>query len=580
MRTLLWKVAAVLIAGIFIESLGFYATPYLVQFACASLPVLAVLYWISSYWSPLQRLMPARRSIIFLLPAFLLMVAFLLPGPPGSPPDSWFQFDSDEPDYEHRFIAEATIEESINPGLYLAKVRILDFQKDLDTSYYGEDWSSSELLHPSGQRLVVSEHSFAEFRTALSVDNPDLYPGCKLSLQVYGRGVPEKPGGGFGKYLADRGANSYLRVYKKWHVLEQECPENLRSRIRNRLFTLLSELKGESAQVARAILLGESGWLGRDLKNRVRRLGVMHLFAASGLHLGIFYGVLYLPLSWKLGRKHPLALFLPLLPCAFYTWILYFPVSLCRAFIFILLLALRSLIHRKIVASHHLTNTFLILILWDPMGFFSISGYLSCGAVSGILLFYRRIEQSLFSAHSLFMRAIRAQLALSLSATMFIAPLLIFTFQEFPFSSHLSNMILVPFVAFMLPPFYLILMLRMLPFLEGPFLESIYPWIALPLDGFVWLARKMSDYSVFFEYRSWLNLAFILSLLTMILLMGSVSESRKSGKRNVRLAISLLVLAPVFSIFLEGSFWGSPAGRLHQIQLELDLVREMAGQIL
>ena len=588
MRTLFWKLALILVSGTIIEWKGLESGPWFFWLGCVSIPVVLLAYGISRKFS-MTSWLPAKPAVLSAIPVFFIVLSFVFPALPEPPPESWFQFDRDEPDYEHRFLVKAQIQSSISPGLFLSRMRIQDFQKDRDPSYYGEDWKSISGQFPKtniSNSAGSSEYKFgwlpdgllhsrqsgknpqegSAFRSALAIDNEELYPGCILSLQVYGRGVPQKPYGGFGEYLRSKGANSYLRVYEKWHVLDQDCPNHARQRIRTRLFKILSELEGESAEVGRAIMLGESGWLNAKLEKRVRRLGVMHLFAASGLHLGIFYGIIYWPLSLKLGRKHPLALFLPLLPCALYAWVLYFPVSLCRAFIFILLLALRSLIHRKITTSHHLANTALVLILWDPPGFYSLSGYLSFGAVSGILLFYRAIEQNLFVARNLLARAFRSQLALSLSATMFIAPLLVFSFLEFPFSSHLSNIVMVPFVALMLPPLYLVVALRMVPALDGRLLQAFFEWVTVPLEWFIWLARSLGNWSLFFRYESWANFAFVFSWLTMLLLACSLSRKRWLSQLSVRLVLALILVAPILSLFMDGVFWGVAAGPAAELQ--------------
>ena len=586
MRTLFWKVGLLLISGILIETLGFKSGRVFLALALAGIPFILILLILSFVFEPIQRVLPARRWIVFFLPASFLFLSLLVPEPPVNPPQYWFHFNSDEPDYEHRFLAQARIQESINPGLYLARIQILDYQKDRDPTYYGEDWSSvldgedhrhrGDSLRSQKSKVQNFEASGHEtstlldfpdeiqrlrnqpFRTALSVDNQHLFTGCALKLQVFGRGVPERPTGGFGQYLRSKGARSYLRVYKKWHVLKTHCPSGIRTAIRSRLMNLLSGLDQQPARVARAIMLGESGWMERDFRNRIRRLGIMHLFAASGLHLGIFYGLLFLPLSLGLGRKHPATLFLPLIPCALYVWILFFPVSLCRAFAFILLLALRSVLHRKIGVEHHLANTGILLLFWDPLGFYSLSGYLSFGAVSGILIFYKRIERGLFSSKHWFATLFRSQVALSLSASMFITPLLVFSFQEYPFSSHLSNIIMVPFVGLMLPPLYLLILLRMIPFLDGPFLQLLWQKVSILLEWFIWLARSMSQYCVFFEYDSWWNFAFVLSWLTMILLIVSVTPSPRLARYSVRMAVAFIVLGALLSLnFSDGEFWGS-----------------------
>ncbi len=613
MRTLCWKLGALVIAGFIVERFGPYSSRYFLA-AGLILTVVSVLgMLVFPVSQAIRSCLPARPAVVLFLPLFFLLLFVRSENELGQPPDYWFKFSAEEPDYDHRFLARVTVDSSISPGLYLAQVRIRRYQRDMDPSFHGESWKDvplasaspqAEEYHPartlpadSGllqgrpaatgyadrnlakQRLTkrtVAERGSAPkfylepgrvppFLTAISIDNNHLYPGCELTLQVFGRGVPERPYGGFGEYLKGKGAESYLRVYKKWHVLKTECPDDVRADLKDRLFVLLGDLSEPAEQITRAMLLGESGWMDREIRNRARRLGIMHLFAASGLHLGIFYGVFFFPLSLWLGRKHPLALFLPLIPCAMYLWALYFPVSLSRAFVFILLLAVRSVVHRKVDIYNHLANTGLLLVLWNPMDFFSLSGYLSFGAVTGILIFYKPLQKTFLpgapTARSLRWLPVQflvSQLALSLSASMFITPLLIWTFHEYPFSSHMSNVILVPFTALILPPIYLLLCIRLEPALDTVFWQWLWQKCSSMLELFAWLTRELSRFSILFEYETPLNFAFFLSLLILACLWPSLARSSRVSRFSVGMALCFLALGAVLSILLAGDrFWGN-----------------------
>lgn len=622
MRTFYWKAAFVVLTGLLIEWLGYGSSAVFLGLALLSIPLSLLLAALCGWLPCIRSVLPARPLALLLFPLLFLALHAGTKREEGLPPQLWFHFSSENPDYDHRILARARVQEAINPGLYLARIRMLSYQRDLDPSFHGKKWINVhppipvipaggpisaarnqpadpagfaadllEILFPglshqqrkrrkevmqegqgSAQRVPGREpirqdrHNLSgilPFLSALKIDSRKLHPGCEIRLQVFGRGVPERPYGGFGQYLKERGAESYLRVYRKWHVLDIHCPRDLRADLRDRLFEILErELSETSNQVGRAILLGESGWMDREVRGKAKRLGIMHLFAASGLHLGIFYGVFFLPLSMKWGRKHPAALFLPLIPCGFYVWALYFPVSLCRAFVFILLIALASLLHRRRDVYHHLANTAIILLLWDPMAFFSLSGYLSFGAVTGILLFYRRIEESLFAASHWSLRFLRSQMALSLSASLFITPLLVWTFHEHPFTGHLSNILLVPFTGIMLPPVYILVALQLLVGSHGPgILDWLWSVASNLIEWFVALTTTLSQYSLFFRYSGGWNFAFLLSLLTILLVLASRKGSRGNG----------LLMKSAFLLMLAG-------GLLSLVLVKTDLAVEFFGE--
>ncbi|MFT5292453.1 MAG: competence protein ComEC, partial [Planctomycetota bacterium] len=74
----------------------------------------------------------------------------------------------------------------------------------------------------------------------------------------------------------------------------------LRNALRRRLRTVGEG--GDTTGLAQALVLGESSALSRSFEDLTRRTGVRHLFAVSGMHVGIICLLLAFPLARRFGR--------------------------------------------------------------------------------------------------------------------------------------------------------------------------------------------------------------------------------------------------------------------------------------
>lgn len=373
--------------------------------------------------------------------------------------------------------AETKIEKALSRGLYLATVVISS--KNPDEKF--------------------------PFTTALRINDDSLYPGCRLKLKLSGRAIPVRLNeSSFHEYLRRKGAQSYLSVSKSYHVKKTACEEpDFRTAVKQKIRTILKNRFSKtdnSAGIAEGLLFGESYRAGYLFKKNAKKLGILHLFAASGLHMAIFYGCLYLPLSLLLGKRHPIAVFLPLLPSIFYLWILDFPVSFTRAVIFVFFFALKSVIHRRLPISEFMINASLLTIFIMPAEFVSLSGALSFGAVCGILFFFETIRREIFNFRGRGLSAAASQAAMGVSASLFTGPLLLYAFRAYSFSGIPINFFMVPSVSLLLPVLYSAVALE----LAAGETIFIYPLWFLLENGFLLFQAAtdwLSKYSLYSDQK-------------------------------------------------------------------------------
>jgi competence protein ComEC len=178
-----------------------------------------------------------------------------------------------------------------------------------------------------------------------------------------------------------------------------------------------------------------------ELFTALRRAGGSHILALSGMHLGIIsFGILFV-LTGLFGRRISFAV--TLIVILFYVFLVSAGPSLTRAVILFILIGFLSLSGSRIDIFHILSICFLIQILLDPNSAYMLSFQLSYLALGGIILGSGRINRML---PGLIPGGIRNVLSASISAQLFTAPLVLYSFGVIYPVGIISGIILVPII--------------------------------------------------------------------------------------------------------------------------------------
>lgn len=521
---------------------------------------------------------------------------------PQAPPAAWPSVRPAQPDYARALRVRARVLETLKPGLYLVEYaplyfetrepRRTDFRRRPDSPERNASRINRAASHaaqaparapklreigrgasrarppartrfrprrsrePAQYRFEASTASYAllaaqGFVGALQINDYELDPGCVLELRLSGRAAPEAPGdSGFDRYLLRKDARTRVRASVRYHLLHKDCGAlDLRGRfqfeIRERL-QRYGRPERDELGAALGFLLGRAGYMDRDLKREAAQLGILHLFAASGLHLAIFYACLLAPLARLFGRRHPAALLPGLLPCFAYLHLLGFPVSLLRAFLFISLYALKSLMHRRMGARETLLNAGVGILLVTPEEFASLASLLSFGAVAGILYYNEAIQSKTLWAGGGLRRWLAGQASITIAASLFTVPVLIVAFKAHAWFSLPANLLLVPLTGVLLPLLVLSLLLSFAPLPANIVELGFYPAMRL-LEAFTGLTRLLAAYD-FSSPALGLWAPFLANAALWLALM--VLTSRRFGLRAKLRArrvarVSLLALGPL-----------------------------------
>jgi len=344
----------------------------------------------------------------------------------------------------------------------------------------------------------------------------------------------------------------YIQLQKqKCEVLAQE---DLRFNIKKSIELALEKggLQSISKDLALGLLLGDSSYLSKDLKQKAKEGGILHIFAASGLHLGILTGFIYLCLKQISFLPRNLLKLLPIFFAFFYLWLLQFPVSLTRAFCFILLWSFASLLYRQWKNIDLLIVTSSIIFLFDRGNFLSISFLLSFGAVFGIFFIKPILDQVLFLDKKNFFTEL---LTVSLSASIGTTPILLYYFQSYSFGSLFLNLLIIPITSFVLPLLYIALGLELI----GLSLVSDFFWfyVDLLLRSIARISVELADKVGFYKEFHSIIIIFILfffMIFNFLFLFEKLNKTKKKFIFSILGFLNLILFFVLGYLFPENFF--------------------------
>lgn len=246
-------------------------------------------------------------------------------------------------------------------------------------------------------------------------------------------------------------SEDYWSRRRVWHRAYSSGPVPViwgqrKTSARMELFALASSLVPETqgGATALALLFGDRRLLDPVFLDRIRKAGLSHSLALSGLHLALVAGF-GLAAAWAVARMHPsvllvlprrkLGLILGLPPVLAYLWLGDYTPSLLRASLMLAALALHLFSGSRSHPQDCLFAAVAVLTIVSPDCAFDLSLQLSVLAVSGLVLFMPAVSARLATlceggvlrkvAHPLLSLA-----AVTCCANVFILPAQVFYFSE------------------------------------------------------------------------------------------------------------------------------------------------------
>ena len=289
-----------------------------------------------------------------------------------------------------------------------------------DVILYGsEDWGG---LKP-GDRVRCT----ARLKTSdrLYGDETTYYTAKGVYLLAYCNDPPE----------VERAASVPFRC---WPAL---CAQELKAGI-------YAAYDGTAAPLAAAVTLGDKKGMDEQLRSALNRSGVMHAAVVSGMHISFLVSVVMI--LCRGNRRAALAL-IPLL--LFYALMAGGTPSALRAVIMQAALLIGPVLGRENDPPTSLGLALLVLLLQNPFAAASVSLQLSFASVAGILLVTEHLNEAMVRPVRARLRKrgwllrlwrfIAAQIAVTVGAMVFTAPLNALYFGQISIAAPLTNVLVL-----------------------------------------------------------------------------------------------------------------------------------------
>ena len=232
------------------------------------------------------------------------------------------------------------------------------------------------------------------------------------------------------------------------------------------LQTSLNQTEGLSLQgLLIALAFGERTWLDNKTWLIYQQTNTAHLIAISGLHIGLAMGIGFF-FARFLQLALPTRFISPWFPLCFgvlialgYAYLAGFSLPTFRAMMALLFIAILQFSRRYYTPSKMLCLVVAFLLFCDPLMPLSVSFWLSVGAVTCLIVWYRYVPLSIIEwQHQKLSRKVRWILGLfhlQLGLLILFTPIQLFFFNGFALNGFLANLIAVPLYSFLLVPLIL-----------------------------------------------------------------------------------------------------------------------------
>lgn len=245
--------------------------------------------------------------------------------------------------------------------------------------------------------------------------------------------------------------------------------------------------------LVKALAVGDKSSISNQQWRVLANTGTSHLMAISGLHIGLASLFAYVLIRRlvpvfvmkRLPAQH-VALIGGMIIASLYALVAGLSIPTQRAVIMLFVLSLMLLIRRNHRPLDALGFALLLVLLLDPIAVLSAGFWFSFSAVAVIFISISRAQKQT-KLDTSFRAKVKATLTqwlrLQLLISLFLLPLSLFMFQQVSLVSPVANLLLIPYVSFLVVP--VVLLAIVFSFL-WPYLSDWLFTLAAVLLDFIW----------------------------------------------------------------------------------------------
>jgi len=278
---------------------------------------------------------------------------------------------------------------------------------------------------------------------------------------IYGRGNP----GGFDrqKWLYSEHIAYQVKIKQLIEVINDDI--SFRAMLYLKVKHTLINFDNQG--ILLALTFADKSLISFETKQTIKQLGISHLFAISGLHIGLFFGFIYFLVNFVVVRSLPgrylgwfswrLVNAIALLGALFYAYLAGFSLPTQRAFLMLFVAVMLLSMRRKACVVDLLGLILFIVLLWDPLAVMGLSLWLSFFAVSIIIFilwvfsFKASIPQTENTLTTV-MDYVKALVFIQLGLSFFMLPIQILSFSGLNILAPLINLVAIPLFSLLVIP--------------------------------------------------------------------------------------------------------------------------------
>ncbi len=261
--------------------------------------------------------------------------------------------------------------------------------------------------------------------------------------------------------------------------------------------------------LVKALAVGDKSSISSLQWRVLANTGTSHLMAISGLHIGLASLFAYVlirrlvpvQLMKRIPAQH-VALIGGMVMASLYALVAGLSIPTQRAIIMLFVLSLMLLSRRNHRPLDALGFALLLVLLIDPVAVLSAGFWFSFSAVAVIFISISRAQDQAGFDASLWSRVkatLKQWVRLQLLISLFLLPLSLFMFQQVSLVSPLANLLLIPYVSFLVVPVVLVAIIFSL--LWPSFSDMLFALAAALLD-FIW---PLLSYLSSLPYALWVR---------------------------------------------------------------------------
>ena len=317
-----------------------------------------------------------------------------------------------------------------------------------------------------------------------------------------------------------------------------------------------------------ALSFADKSLISFEEKLRIRNLGISHLFAISGLHIGLLFSFIYLFTQFFYKRLLP-----PLLMGWFslrlinisaltgalgYAYLAGFALPTQRAFLMLLVATVIFSLKRKCFKTDVLLLVLFVVLVWDPLAVLSVSLWLSFSAVAIILIllsiFPIDVKNTTGNERLPFkikiIKYVKLLFILQLGLTFLMLPIQLVSFSGLSLVSILVNLIAVPLFSLVIIP--LVLLASLLTPFYAPTALFVFQFCDQLIGLFFYITTLASDSYQFYSFVEQKLMIIIFALLLLVLIIHFQSNKL----RKISYLFTLLVLCTLsLKLFEKNEHW-------------------------